>query len=920
MSRGRVGHRNKNSAPRIYAENFGWDRRGYTLAELMLLVALAAILVAIFVDIRRQFSVYNRWIMSISMSGDGSRVAAGMLDGSVRVWDTRTGAIVGSLRPAESSLPFPVNAAAISQDGNLVARLHGDMQAVEVSTGKVRVRRSLGSGGASAMVGGLVFSPDGKRLAYEFDCFNPNSLQLVDLSNPAAADIQPTVTTATANGGTIMMCFAPGGNAIYSVKSNGDFVTWDIASGQVTSSSLVPPTKNAILYTAATLSPAGNEVAVARSEYSVTTTAAGAIKSVANTAMTFFVDVFDPRNPGSTKQIASRQEPILSVAYVDSGKSLAILSGDGVEIWDAEAQIQRKSVSSEQYFTHMAASADGRVLAMADTESIYLLEGDKLRKIVDLQPAASNLVFLFVAFVVVFAIWVALRRRRMSLACPQCGKTWRQRKRSKTGDTLRCPDCRLDSLNTRELTAVMRKRSRQRWIGLGLLLSLIALLTVLTSWDAENSGLKVLESLALWVAGLIALVIVLVFVLVWRQRLRLARLRDEDYTMQKARRAAGEEGRSERSAAMVLWTDSPEPSTPTLSARALSAELLAAELVDCGKRIEEILGNPRRPAELMQLYVFNKTAAAQKFLPHGGPNADRPAVYCGPWAHVGCVSLESACGLLIPPEQSLRALLAYHLAGWPRGQAGFWLGFALANYVGRATLGPGRDAWRRKVALWAAEGTLLPLKEVFKRRTAAVSSIGAKRMLPQQYQNSMRVLTQLLSLVDYLVGTDSTPERRDSFQKLWQAFGRTRVIEKACTEAFGHGLAELDRQWRFWAGKAKFEPPPLPPTEIGRAADELVIPLLRDTSAPIQRRIRAIRILGGCGWLVGADALVDTVLSLHNDLCPESLSALRLMFGRAGIERADDWKAIVDEVRSGSRIGVSFGETDLRASGTSATA
>ena len=64
------------------AEIRGRDRRGYTLAELMLLVALAAILVAIFVDIRRRFGVYNRWISSIAVSADGKRVAAGMMDGA----------------------------------------------------------------------------------------------------------------------------------------------------------------------------------------------------------------------------------------------------------------------------------------------------------------------------------------------------------------------------------------------------------------------------------------------------------------------------------------------------------------------------------------------------------------------------------------------------------------------------------------------------------------------------------------------------------------------------------------------------------------------------------------------------------------------------------------------------------------------
>src|SRR5262249_32418540 len=153
----------------------------------------------------------------------------------------------------------------------------------------------------------------------------------------------------------------------------------------------------------------------------------------------------------------------------------------------------------------------------------------------------------------------------------------------------------------------MRKRSRQRWIGLGVLLFLITLLTALTSLDAENPVTKVLESLALWVAGLIALLIVLVFVLVWRQRRRLARLRDEEYTAQRARRAAGEEGRIERSGAIVLWSNLTDPLTPTLSPEERergtggasgtwpSAESLAAELEDCFKRLEEILGAPRRP-------------------------------------------------------------------------------------------------------------------------------------------------------------------------------------------------------------------------------------------------------------------------------------------------------------------------------------
>jgi WD40 repeat protein len=886
----------------------GRDRRGYTLAELMLLVALAAILVAIFIDVRRQFSVYNRWIASISLSADGRRVAAEMMDGSVRVWDTATGETVGSLGPFGA--PVYMNALALSSDGTLIARSRGDVLALEVfdlKSGTRLLNRQLG------VVGGLAFSADGKRLAYQLDGA-AKDLGIVNLDDSRSADATAGASTSAMYGECVLMSFSPDQESLWVVRGIGEFATWDLAGGQATCTSLVPQTKNAVHYDSAALSPTGNQMAVARSEYATATTATGAIQSISKVSSRSLVDVLDPRNPNSTRQILDSPDTVSSIAYVDSGKSLAILYRDRVELWDPQTLTLQKSAAFEQAFDHVAASPDGRAVTLSEQESIYLLEGNKLRKIVDLQPATSNLVFLFVAFLVVFAIWATIRRRRTARACPQCGKTWRERRRPKTGDATRCPDCRLEVLNTEQLTTVMRKRSRQRWLGLGVILFSIALLTALTSWDAENPPLRILLSLALWVAGLISLLIVLMIVLIWRQRRRLRRLADEGYSIEKARRAAGCEGRTERSGAIMLWTDVTKPEAET----SLNAGWLSRELADCRKRVEEILALPCRPQETLQVYVFSKTAAAHKFLP-SGPNADRPAVYCGPWAHVACLSLESARGHLILPEQLLRALLVYDVAGWPRSQAGFWLGFALANYVGRVTQSPGPDAWRRKMALWAAEGTLLPLKEIFKRRTASVSSIGAKRMLSEHYQNSLRVLTQLVSLMDYLVGTDSTPQRRQSLQRLWQAIGRRRIIEKACTEAFGQGMAELDRQWRFWAGRVAFDSPPLPPAEIAKAAKELVIPLLRDASAPIQRRIRAIRILGGCGWLVGADALVETLSGSHDDLRREALSALRLMFGRSGTESADDWRRFLEEQHGGARNGVSLGETDLRPTGTSAT-
>jgi WD40 repeat protein len=894
-------------------------RRGYTLAELMLLVTLAAILVAIFLDFRRQFSVYGRWIMSISVSSDGKRIAATMADGSARVWETEGGGPVGSVAPAGSAWDSVV---AISPDGSLVARLSGDttvtLEVCDLKSGKVLVQRHPNGGG------GVAFSPDGKRLAVELNFTDPNSLRIINLGDPAAPDAKPTPTKDTTITGTILTTFSPDERALYLFKSNGDLVTWDMASGQVTSTSIVPPTQSGILYRSAAVSPTGDQMAVVRDEFNALKVVNGAYVPT-NTGppspVRWLVDVFDPKSPGSRNQLLNQQEPIESVVYVDSGKSLAVLYRDRVELWDPQTQTREKSVLFEQAFNHMAASPDGRVVALAEQEAIYLLEGEKLRKLVDLQPGSSKGALLFIAFAVVFMIWALMRRRRTVRTCPQCGKTLHQRKRKKTSDAEACPDCRMETLSTEQLAAAAGKQGRRMQIALVLVSAGIVVLLALGDWRADGSALNLLASLGLLVGGVIGLVALVVAVLIWARRRALVRLQDEEYALRQARRVAGSEGRVERSREILLWTDAKTPE----SEASLCAAWLAAELEDCRKRLEEILGTKCQPQGRVQLYVYAKIAAAQRFSPLGGPNPDRPAVYCGPWAHVGYLWLDAARGLLIPPEQSLRALLAYHLAGWPRGQAGFWLGFALANYVGRisGTLTPtlsqrereqqqglGPDSWRRRVALWATEGTLMPLKDVFKRRTISVSAVGIKRMLPEHYQGSMRVIQQLLSLIDYLVGTDSTVDQRTQFQGLWQALGRTRSIDKACLESFGHGVAELDRRWQFWARTADFGPPPLPPADIAQAAQESVIPLLTDASAPIQRRVRAIRILGGSGWLVGAEALVEMLSSSHEDLRREALSALRLMFGRADIERADDWRGLVDGQRGQMPV----------ASGTAATA
>ena len=117
-------------------------RRGYTLAELLVLVALVAIAVTFGVEIRRLYQQRNRFLNTINLSADGKRVIGSFIDGSVQAWDTNDGHRVASLPPLPNLQPEVTTH--ISPDGRLVARLmmgsptnrNPVLQVAELDTGK----------------------------------------------------------------------------------------------------------------------------------------------------------------------------------------------------------------------------------------------------------------------------------------------------------------------------------------------------------------------------------------------------------------------------------------------------------------------------------------------------------------------------------------------------------------------------------------------------------------------------------------------------------------------------------------------------------------------------------------------------------------------------------------------------------------
>ena len=109
---------------------------------------------------RVRFEGQRRWVQSIDINTEGTRVVTAGGDGTVRLWDATSGEPIRILRHSDRV----VWAARFSPDGRLVATAEdepGGLQLIDVSTGKV-VRRLAHS---QAFARSVAFSPDGRLVA-----------------------------------------------------------------------------------------------------------------------------------------------------------------------------------------------------------------------------------------------------------------------------------------------------------------------------------------------------------------------------------------------------------------------------------------------------------------------------------------------------------------------------------------------------------------------------------------------------------------------------------------------------------------------------------------------------------------------------------------------------------------------------------
>ncbi|MFJ5986742.1 WD40 repeat domain-containing serine/threonine protein kinase [Lentzea sp. NPDC092896] len=247
-----------------------------------------------------QLADHTYAIASIAWSPDGKFLASaqdGLGDGgdTVRIWDTTTNKVVGTVQLPDGPGGAAATAVAISPDGKILAaggnrtgdfttylwnladrtmiggldesrsimktlRFHPDgktlagvthtgrLQVWDVATRKVKIGLTEAQGSSE-----LSFSPDGKLLAYA-----GTKYQEIKIVDPATGKTVKTINDSTGDGGT----FSPDGKSLAVIDGDGKnaMQLWDVESGQ--SKAVFLRADDGLTVSSALFHPDGDTIAV----------------------------------------------------------------------------------------------------------------------------------------------------------------------------------------------------------------------------------------------------------------------------------------------------------------------------------------------------------------------------------------------------------------------------------------------------------------------------------------------------------------------------------------------------------------------------------------------------------------------------------------------------------------------------------
>jgi WD40 repeat protein/basic membrane lipoprotein Med (substrate-binding protein (PBP1-ABC) superfamily)/transcriptional regulator with XRE-family HTH domain len=293
------------------------------------------------------FTFYIPTISAGALSPDGGRLAAGLSDGNIKVWDFSS-ALEGDVMTGSLQLDFPgheetVNSLAFSPDGKRLATASEDYLAKvwDTATGS----ELLTLAGHSAGVVQIVYSPDGKHLA--------TSGKDMTVKVWDAESGKPLLTLSTPVW-SYAIAYSPDGTRLAAALNDGTAKVWDAATG----------------VEQLTLRGHGSEV------WSIAFSPDGKRLATASNDRTAIV--WDATTGQEIFTLRGHRSAINDIAFSPDGTRLATASQDGlVKLWNASTGQETLNLYGQSDpVAGLAFSQDGKRLLTASTDGLvrfYLL-------------------------------------------------------------------------------------------------------------------------------------------------------------------------------------------------------------------------------------------------------------------------------------------------------------------------------------------------------------------------------------------------------------------------------------------------------------------------------------------------------------------------------------------------------------------